>query len=115
MSAVLANESEAAKNACSTQTAYGIGGYTLSAKRFLDLQEIYFGLRDALLKVVSAIREKEQPRSINIRTFSNDMTSIISRDDEYVLVIGWLYAINYILADVLNKAIYWLNKAIYFC
>ena len=60
VSAVLANESEAAKNACSTQTAYGIGGRTLSAKRFLDLQEIYSGLRDALLKVVPAIREKEQ-------------------------------------------------------
>lgn len=60
VSAVLANESEAAKNACSTQTAYGIGGHTLSAKRFLDLQEIYSGLRDALLKVVPAIREKEQ-------------------------------------------------------
>lgn len=25
---------------------------------------------------------------IDVRTFSNDMTSIISRDDEYVLVIG---------------------------
>lgn len=58
--AILANESEAIKNACNTQTAYGISGHALSAKRFLDLYETYSGLRNALYKVVPLLREKEK-------------------------------------------------------
>ncbi|MDE6891880.1 MAG: CtkA family protein [Lachnospiraceae bacterium] len=58
--AVLANEAEAAQNACNTQTAYGIGGHALSAKKFLDLYETHIELRKALLKAVPLIKDREQ-------------------------------------------------------
>lgn len=58
--AILVNKPEAIKNAYNTQTAYGINGHALSAKRFLDLYKNYSGLRKALLKVVPLIKGKEQ-------------------------------------------------------
>ncbi len=60
IASILANEHEAIKNACNTQTAYGIGGHALSAGRFLDLYETHDSLRKAILKVTPLIREREQ-------------------------------------------------------
>lgn len=60
INSILSNGPEAVKNACNTQTAYGIGGHALSAKSFLDLRGTHLGLQNALWKVVPLIQEKEQ-------------------------------------------------------
>lgn len=60
INAVLSNRSMAMKNACNTQTAYGTGGHTLSSVKFLDLYETHAGLRNALLKTVPLIQQKEK-------------------------------------------------------
>lgn len=57
--AILSDQSEAIKNACNTQTAYGIDGHALSSKRFLELYKVHEGLLKAIFKVVPLIKEKE--------------------------------------------------------
>lgn len=60
ISAILADRSKAIKNACNTQTAYGINGHALSSMKFLDLYEVHSGLRNALRKTIPVIRQKEE-------------------------------------------------------
>lgn len=45
--------------ACGTQTAYMLDGHTLSIRKFLDLQETFPELQDAILRIVPLIQKKQ--------------------------------------------------------
>lgn len=82
---VLGNIELAKKNAINTQTAYGINGHILSSKRFLDLQEEYEKLSEAIIRLTPLIKQKEP----EVELLLNNLPSMVFlKNGQAIEVIG---------------------------